>query len=208
MKWKNYQLDNNALKTTETVTLWRTERGTVEIGKNTLAVPIKLEDERKGFIFHGNGKLLLDTIVETREGAVGKPVENELNEPFLMLGNVEETEKHLSAATKDDLQKMGYKSEQEFIGKAENLFDQFSGKTRMHNHHCCGGGDGYGVVFSFPNEAGKLDTLVADGSKLVYAAKNQVFVSHGDRVVLKTSKEMVVSGDARESLFCMKKCTC
>jgi hypothetical protein len=196
------------LKTTETLTLWRTEKGTVEIGKNTLAIPIKLEDERKGFIFHGNGKLLLDTIVETREGAVGKPVENELNEPFLMLADVEETEKHLSAATKDDLQKMGYKSEQEFMGKAENLFDQFFGKTRMYNHHCCGDSDGYGVVFSFPNEAGKLDTLVADGSKLVYAAKNQVFVSHGDRVVLKTSKQMVVSGDARESLFCMKKCTC
>ena len=198
----NYQLDNTVLKTTEPITLWRTEKGTVEIDKNTLAIPIKLDDQRKGYIFHGQGKLLLDTIVETHEGAVGKSVESELNKPFLMLGDTEETQQRFSTATKEDLTKMGYESEQGFMDKAEDLFDQFFGKTRMHNHHCCS--NSHGVIFAFPNEEGKLDVLVANGSKLVYEAMNQVFVSSDDKVVLKTPTEVIVSGDNRKSLVIKK----
>jgi len=205
MIWQNYQLDNTILKTIEPVTLWRTEKGTVEIGKNTLAIPIKLNDQQKGYIFHGHGKLLLDTIVETREGAVGKPIESELNELFLMLGKTEEIQQHLSVAVKEDLTKMGYESEQGFVDKAETLFDQFFGKTRMHNHQCCG--NSHGVIFAFPNEADKLDVLVANGSKLVYKAMNQVFVSNNEKVVLKTPTEVIVSGDNRKSLV-IKKCAC
>jgi hypothetical protein len=201
----NYQLDNTVLKTTEPTTLWRTEKGTVEIGKNTLAIPIKLNNQQKGYIFHGHGKLLLDTIVETQEGAIGKPVENELNEPFLMLGNTEETQQHLSTVTKEDLSKMGYEREQGFIDKAEDFFAQSLGKMRMHNHECCGNNNG--VVFAFPNEAGKLDKLVCKGSKLVYKAMNQVFVSNDDKVVLKTPTEVVVSGGNRKSLV-IQKCIC
>jgi hypothetical protein len=203
MKWENYQLETTALKTTEPVTLWRTEKGTVEIGKNTLAIPIKLNDQRRGYIYHGHGRLLLDTIVETQEGAVGKPVESELNKPFLMLGNAEETQQHLSTVTKEDLTKMGYETEQRFVDKAEDLLDSFFGRRGIHNHECCG--DNRGVIFAFPNEAGKLDVLVANGSKLVYKAMNQVFVSNDDKVVLKTPTEVIVSGDNRKSLV-IKKC--
>jgi len=198
MKWQNYELDNNISKETEPITLWRTEKGTVEIGKNTLAIAIKLDNRQKGYIFHGHGKLLLDTIVETQEGAVGKPIESELNKPFLMLGNTEETQQHLSTATKEDLTKMGYENERGFVDKAEDLFDNFSGRKGIHNHECCS--DNHGVIFAFPNEAGKLDVLVANGSKLVYKAINQVFVSHDDKVVLKTPTEVIVSGDNRKSL--------
>jgi hypothetical protein len=202
MMWQNYQLDKTALKTNENMTLWRTEKGTIEIGKNTLAIPIKLDDQRKGYIFHGHGKLLLDTIVETREGAVGKSVENELNEPFLMLGDTEEIQQHLSSAAKEDLTKMGYEGEQRFIGRAGNLFDQFFRKTRMHNHQCCS--NNHGVIFAFPDEADNLDILVSKGSKLVYKAADQVFVSNDDKVVLKTLAEVIVSGDNRKSLVIKK----
>jgi len=205
MKQENYQLETTTLKTTEPITLWRTEKGTIEIGKNTLAISIKLNDQRKGYIFHGHGKLLLDTIVETQEGAVGKPVESELNELFLMLGETEEIQQRLSAAAKEDLTKMGYESEQGFVDKAVTLVDQFFGKMRMHNHQCCG--NNHGVLFAFPNEAGKLDVLIANGSKLVYKATNQVFVSNDGKVVLKTPTEVIVSGDNRKSLV-IKKCMC
>jgi hypothetical protein len=200
----NYQLDNTILKTTEALTLWQTEKGKVEIDKSTLAIPIKLDDEQKGYIFHGHGKLILDTIVETREGAVGKPVENELSGLFLMLGETEEKQQHFGSAAKEDLAKMGYEIEQEFIDKAKDLFDQFFGRTRAHSRHCCG--NEHGVIFAFPNEAGKLDILIAKGSKLVYKARNQTFVSNNDKVVLKTPTEMIVSGKNRKSLVI--KCAC
>jgi hypothetical protein len=89
---QNFQLESTILKAKETLTLWQTENGIIEINTNTLAVPIKLDNQQKGYIFHGHGKLLLDTIVETNEGAIGKPVEKEINEPFLMLGETEKTQ--------------------------------------------------------------------------------------------------------------------
>jgi hypothetical protein len=200
MIWQNYQLDGTIFKIAEAITLWRTEKGPIELGKNTLVIPIKQDSRQKGYIFHGHGKLLLDTIVETREGAVGNPVECELNE-FLMLGDTEEIRRRLSTATKDDVTRMGYESEQGFIDKAKDLFDQFFGNRGMHIHRCCG--DNNGVIFAFPNETGKLDILIANGSKLVYKAINKVFVSNKDKVVLKTPNEVILSGD-RQS-FVIKK---
>jgi hypothetical protein len=206
MTRENYQLDNNALKTNETMTLWRTEKGTIEIDKNTLAIPIKLDDKLKGYVFHGHGKLLLDTIVETQEGAVGKPVENELNESFLMLGDTEQIQQHFSTATEEDLKKIGYENEKGFRDKAEDLLDQFLGKRGMHSHQCCG--NSHGTIFAFPNEVGKLDTLIANGSKLVYKARNQVFVSTDSNVVLKTPTKVIVSADAGKSLVIKKHLCC
>jgi len=195
MLWQNYQLDNTILRTTEALTLWRMEEGIVEVGKDTLALPIKLDDQRKGYVFHGHGKLLLDTIVETDKGAIGTPVEKEINEPFLMLGNSEEIQQRLDSATQEDLTKMGYKSDQEFKSKAENLFDQFLGKGRIRSLQCCG--NDHGFVFAFPNEARRLDILIAKGSKLVYKALDKVFVSNKHKVVLKTPTEVILSHNRR-----------
>jgi hypothetical protein len=196
MIWQNYQLDNTILTTNEDLTLWQVDKGVIEINKNALAIPIKLDNQQKGYIFHGNGKLLLDTIVETDEGAIGEPVEKEITEPFLMLGDTEETQQHLSTANKENLTEMGYKSEQEFIAKAEDLFSQFLGRERIHSHQCCRGSV-HGFIFAFPNKAEKLDILVANGSRLVYKAMSKVFVSNENKVVLKTPKEVIVSGGRR-----------
>lgn len=195
MTWQNYQLENTILKTNEAMTLLKIEKGIVEIGKNALAIPIKLGDERKGYVFHGHGKLVLDTIVETNKGAVGKPVEKEISEPFLMLGDAEEIQQHFSTANKDDLKMMSYESEKEFMAKAEKLFDRFLGRKIVHDCNCCGNNDGF--IFAFPNEVGKLDVLVAKGSKLVYKARDKVFVSNKSKVVLKTPNEVIVSNNQR-----------
>jgi hypothetical protein len=199
MTWQNYELENTILKATEALTLWKIEKGIVEIDKNTLAIPIRLDDERKGYVFHGHGKLILDTIVETEKGAVGKPVEKEINEPFLMLGKTEETEQRLSTADKEDLKMMSYESEQDFSAKAEALFDRFLGKRILHGHHCCGHIGGF--VFAFPNKDGKLDVLIAEGSKLVYKAMDKVFVSNKSKIVLKTPNEVIISNDRRSLVF-------
>ncbi|UCE44239.1 MAG: hypothetical protein JSV57_01775, partial [Candidatus Bathyarchaeota archaeon] len=65
---RRYQLGSTILKTVKAIKLWESERGIVEVSKNTLAISIKLDDQGRGYIFHGHGKLLLDTIVETEEG--------------------------------------------------------------------------------------------------------------------------------------------
>lgn len=188
---QKYQLDNTVLKTDDILTLFRTGIGVVEISKKSLAIPVKLDDQVEGYIFHGHGKLLLDTIAETEEGAIGKPIDKEINEPFLMLGNTEEIQPHLNAADKEQVAEMGYENEQDFTTKAEGLLDQFFEKRRLHGHQCCGNIKGF--VFAFPNKTGKLDMLVAKGSRLVYKATDTVFVSHRDKVVMKTLDKVILS---------------
>jgi len=188
---QNYRLDKTILKAPEAVKLLHSEKGIVEIKEDTLAIPIEHDDELEGYVLHGHGKLLLDTIVETKEGAIGKSVEKEVNEPFLMLGNVEELQNHLSEASKNDLMKMGYENEQTFTNRAENLLNLFLSKRRVSNFRCCRAD--YGSIFAFPNEAGNLDLLVAHGSHLVYKTAREVFVSNRNNVVLKTPNGIVIS---------------
>jgi len=198
MTRQDYQLGNAVSKTTEAMTLWKTEKGIIEISNDTLAIPVKLDDEEKGYVLHGKGKLLLDAIVETEEGAIGKPVEKELNEPFLMLGNTEEIRERLTEASEEDLAKMGYESQQGFIARAEDLCDPFF-RGRIHSCRCFDGDRG--LVFAFPNEDNELDILVAKGSKLVYKAMDIMFVSNNDKVVLKSPDEMICKGNGKSVII-------
>jgi len=198
MTWQNYQLDNTVSKATEAITLWQTEKGIIEINKNTLAILIKLDDQRKGYIFHGHGELLLDTIVETEEGAIGKPVEKELNEPFLMLGGTEQIQQQFSTASGEDFTKMGYENRQEFVAKAEDLYDQFF-RGKVHSRQDFD--EGHGLIFAFQNEASKLDILITKGSKLVYKAMGMVFVSNENKVVLKSPTEVVCSNNGKSVII-------
>lgn len=200
---QQFELDNVILKATEALKLLQSERAMVEIDKDTLAVPIKLGDKIEGYAFHGRGKLVLDTIIETDKGAIGKPVEKELSEPFLMFGKTESIQQHMSMASKEDLMLAGYKEEREFIAKAEELLHEFSNCGKLHIHNCCS--DRQGMIFAFPNETGKLDVLLADGSRLVYKAKEKVFIANKDKIVLKTPYETILSS-SRKSMMIKRKC--
>jgi len=198
MMWRNYQLDNTVLKATEAIKLWQTEKGIVEVSKDTLAILIKLGVQRRGYIFHGHGRLLLDTIVETDEGAIGKPVEKEVNEPFLMMEDTEKVQPHLNPASKEDLTRMGYENLQEFVAKAEDLFDRVF-RGRVHSHR--GFDESDGLIFAFQNEANRLDILIGKGSKMVYKGVGIVFVSNEDKVVLKSPGEVVCSNGGKSIII-------
>jgi len=199
MMLQQYRLDNTALKATDALKLLQSERAIIEADGNTLAVPILLDNQRKGYIFHGHAKLLLDTIVETKEGAMGNSVEREINEPFLMLGDTEEILQHLGAPNKEDLTAMGYKDEQEFMAKAEDLLHKFGRRGKIWGHDCCSGN--YGIIFAFPNETGKLDILIADCSRLVYKAMDRVFIASKSKVILKTPNEMILSSNQKSLMI-------
>jgi len=185
MIWQDYQLDDVVSKTMEATVLWQAEKGLVEISKGMLAVAIKLGDKERGYMFHGHGKLVLDTIVETEEGAVGKPTEKEIDNPFLMLGNLEEAKQHLSEASQEDIAKIGYENQQDFLVKSRDLLDRFFKRRGSHGFHYSS--EDRGVIFAFQNENSKFDILVAKGSDIVYKSLGMVFVLNKDKVVLKSS---------------------
>lgn len=195
MTWHDYSLEETVLKATDHTMLWKSEKGLVEIEKDTLAMAIVHSDKKEGYIFHGRGKLLLDTIVETEEGAVGKSIERELGAPFLMLGDEEEIQKHLSPAGEEDLKKQGHGSSDEFLKKAEDLLERFCRRRGTDTGDCCV--SRRGAVFAFPNHDDKLDVLVLKDGKLVYKTANMVFVSGEDKAVLKSPEQIVVSNRGR-----------
>jgi len=192
MIWQEYRLDNVVWRVNDDLTLWRNEKGLVEIGKDALAVAIKAGNQVRGYVFQGNGKLLLDTIVETRAGAVGKSVKKEVKKPFLMIGDVQEIQRHLSVADKNDLNNMGYESEQGFINNAEDLFYRFF-KKRVRAFKFCN--DYSGFTCAFPNEVGGWDFLIAKDTELVYKAYDTVFISNDDRIVLKSKDGVILSNE-------------
>lgn len=199
MMWEKYKLGNMISRTIEDIKLWQAENGVIEISKGTLAIPIELGDQEKGYLFHGQGKLLLDTIVETEEGAIGKSVEEKLDNPFLMLGNTEKMQEHLSVASKEDLTRMGYENQQGFVERAEDLFNRFFKKgTGDHHQHFSGE---HGFIFAFENPTKKLDILFANGAKLVYTAKDTVFVSNKNNLVLKSPDEVVCSSNGKSVII-------
>ena len=186
--WNNYELDGTTSKIDQPLTLWKTDKGVIEINKNTVAIAITQDGKPQGYIFNGNGKLILDTIIETEQGAVGRPTEKALTEPFLMLGNPQNIEPHLIATTSED--------NKDFTTKAEDFFHQFFKNGRTSNTDCCCHHD-EGLIFAFSNQNSHSDLLVLDGSKIVYKAKRMTFISNGDRDVLKSPEHMVVSNRGR-----------
>jgi len=190
MIWHSYQLDDSILKTNDAVSLLKTERGLVEIGKDGLAVAVKLDGVVRGYVFQGRCKLALDTIVETKEGAIGKPIEKEVKKPFLALGTSKELQQNLSIANVDDLKGMGYENSQQFLTEARELLSHFS---RMGMGCCDFSADSEGSIFAFPNDSGKVDILLSDGSKLVYKAVGMIFIADGNKTVLRSPEHVIVS---------------
>jgi hypothetical protein len=187
MMWHHYDLSQTVLKTNEPLNLWKSDRGSVDIEKDTLAVALTLDGKPEGYIFGGNGKMILDAIVETDRGAAGKPIERKLTDPFLMVGNPEIMESRSFSAVTE---------EPDFLGKAQDLYHEFFrggehfGRGCHHHHH-------RGMVFVFKNDSGKLDLLIPHGSKIVYKAENMVFISDEKGAILKSPEHMVVSNHGR-----------
>jgi hypothetical protein len=176
--------------------LWEAERGVVETAEKTLAIPVMLDGSLEGYIYDGHSKLVLDTVIETKQGAIGRPVEKEINQPFLMLGNIQKAQQRLSATDQKDLSEMGYANQEEFISNAEDLLNKFFRGARTNE--CRHSIDG--LVFAFQNETNKLDILIATGTKLVYKTTNTVFLSNRGKVVLKNPSRVVCVSNGKSIL--------
>lgn len=209
MSKQHYRL-GKLFKATEDLPLWTHDRGRMQIAEDTLAVEVWLDDQLSGYVFHGNGTLLLDAIVETERGAVGNSVDRTFDEPFLMLGRRAEEQQHLRESEPEDFSKWGYEHQDAFVAKATALLDTFfEGSTWAGRHAERRWGKGT-RVFAFPNHKGRLDILLAKEASLVYTAQDRVFVMRGKKTVLtsrgrvaiaKPGKSVLVEGNYGSHLY-------
>lgn len=188
----DYQLSSEIFRTTQNVTLWKNEKGIVEIAADVPAVQIRFDEEPCGYIFRGKGRLRVDTIAETEQGAVGKPVDKEISEPFLMLGKTEGIQESLKLVDDEDLARLEIETSQDFVTEAEDLLEKFLQRS-SHGHRRRFKNELEGFIFAFQNEKGKLDLLIGKDTKLVYTAADKVFVSKRNKVVLTSDGEVVIS---------------
>jgi hypothetical protein len=119
-----------------------------------------------------------------------------------MLGDIEETAKHLTAANKDDLTKIGLE-EKEFLDKAQLILELFCKKGKIHGAERIE--DSNGLIFAFPNNENRLDVLSLKDSKLIYTAKDTTFFSNGHKSILQSAGQVVLSTDGR-SLIVHRPC--
>ncbi len=209
MTRQGYKLNSKVLKTTQNMTLWKNEKCIVEVNDNTPVIQVNLDEEVHGYVFGGNGRLVVDTIVETTKGAIGEPVEKDINKPFLMLGNPDSIQESLKPLEEEDFTSLEIKTKKEFLDKAEDLLDQFfEGSSDRHrrssfNRTCAR--DGF--IFAFPNEKDKLDILVCNDSKLIYTATDKVFVSKRNKEILKSHGEVVISKPGKSIFVSNDQCS-
>jgi hypothetical protein len=205
MKWEDYHLDAEISKTTVKITLWKNEKGIVDIANGTLAIKVLLDNKPCGYIFHGKGTLLLDTIIETEKGAIGRSIEKPLDKAFLMFGSLEETQHQFTNAGNEDLSIGDYEDQQQFMQAAQSLLDEFFDRSTNRLEHSKTLNNNGVLVFAFPNEVDKMDILVVKDSKLVYTSNDKVYVLKGERAVL-TSDEGVVVTNHGKSIIINKDC--
>ncbi|UCB61059.1 MAG: hypothetical protein JSW72_03115 [Candidatus Bathyarchaeota archaeon] len=200
MTWQDRQLATEASKTTETAVLFTNQKCVVETSKGTLTLEITRDNQPRGYIFHGTAKLLIDAIVETGQGAIGKPVEKTVETPFIMLGQPDAPLK-LNVAESDDFTRLGYTDQTAFKQEAERLLDRFFRDSTRRCGRVATQNDVEGCIFAFQEDTGELILLVANGAKLVYTAPDQVFVSKGHKTVLTQRGIVAVSRPGKHVLI-------
>jgi hypothetical protein len=147
-----------------------------------------------GYVFLGQGRLLVDAIVETEEGAFGKTVQRVLDGPFLMLGDAEQVSQHFSRVSSDELKRTAT-NEKVISSKAQEFLDRFSSRNSVN-------GPGHvrsrkSWVFAFSNDDSAMDFLVTENSKLIYTTRDMSFISNGEKSILHTSGQVVLSKQGR-----------
>lgn len=182
MIFDKVELGNRVQKLTQQETLWQGDKGTAKANQDTLLFPITQGSSQIGYLFQGDCTLILDAIVETRQGAVGKSIEKNLTEPFLMLAR-DLTLSTIDAEEKDVI-RIGYKDKQEFLNKMNDVANELLTGRQIGSHYHSPSNQSR--VFMFTNNGHKTAILVATGSNIVYKTKGFVFVANDDRIVLKS----------------------
>jgi hypothetical protein len=190
MRLCNYKVGSTPLKMGEDVRLLKTDRCLITASKDTLTLPITFNGEVHGYFLHGSGKLVIDTIIETSRGALGKPTERKLTKPFLMLGEIEEAKDKMVKAKLSDLNRAGYINLEAFQKRAKVLCEE------MLKREMCWTYDEKGRTrfFLFEIDSGDYALLVSRNAKnLVYISGKKVYVFSDNKSFMTSSNEVWIS---------------
>lgn len=150
----NFELGDTFHKFVKDTTLLKMDKCVIKVFKDSLALPLTFENVQ-GYFIHGNGRLLIDTIIETRKGAFGKPTEKELKEPFIAVGNIEGIKENIMEADRSSLTILGYADVKALREEAEETYRRILRETIFRRDF-----EEEGInVFYFSTECGAYQCL-------------------------------------------------
>lgn len=187
MTHDHVKLGSQPNKLTKDLTLLQNEKCIVKASTGTLTLPVLVDNEVRGHYFVGQGHFTLDAIVETPKGAVGKPVDKNLDAPFLMFGPITNIQENSVPATTEEISNMGYTGLEDFLARANDVLHRFIGHSHGHWHF-----ERDSHLLAFGNADNRWDILISDENKLVYTSKDNVYISKDNSKSIAVQPESVV----------------
>jgi hypothetical protein len=187
MTHDHVKLGSQPNRLTEDLILLQNEKCIVKASTGTLTLPVLVDNEVRGHFFVGKGHFTLDAIVETPRGAVGKPVDKNLDAPFLMFGPIKNIQENSVPATPEEISSMGYSGLEDFLAKANDVLQRFIGNSHGHWHF-----ERDSHLLAFGNADNRWDILISDENKLVYTSKDNVYISKDNSKSIAVQPESVV----------------
>jgi len=178
-----------------TAEIARTEKALIQVDSNSLYFPIIRAGVEVGGVFLGSGKVIVDAIVETRRGAIGKSEELIWNGSLILIStSVEWIPPSILPVSDKDLEYHQLKSKDEAREQAQQIFDRnlaeassrFDDFFVLRRHGWC--------VIILDKEHGKIHIL-ASKDRIVMKHPNSSLIIKGNRMVKKEGhKKVIIAG--------------
>lgn len=168
---RHIKLGKQPSKLSKDLTLLQNEKCLITVRGGTLALPILVEGNPRGYFFIGMGQFILDAIIDTPKGAIGKSLFADLNRPFLMFSADNTIVEDLVPASDQDVSNIGNANLEDFLLKANDVFAHI---TMVHNKYLKVEKGTQMFAFFSPDKT--WDILLAKEDKLIFTSRNKVYI--------------------------------
>ncbi len=173
----------------------RTEKALIQVDSGSLYFPIIRASVEVGGVFIGSGKVIVDAIVETKRGAIGKSQELIWSGSLILFSmSVEWVPPSILPVSNKDLELHQLKSKDEATEQAQQIFERnlteassrFDDFFVLKRHGWC--------VIILDREMGKIHIL-ASKDRIVMKHPNSSLIIKGNRMVRKDGhKKLIITG--------------
>lgn len=191
-QWDDLVLGALAGKVSETIEIARSKKALVEVTAGTLYFPVLFEEIEVGGIFIGSGRFVVDAIVETRQGAIGKSHDYSWDGSLLILSSGGEwTPPSVKLVQDKDLKSYHLKTTDEAKERATQILDRFTeSKFGWFSESYIRRGKGWRVTI-LDKERG-VTHLIAKQTRLIMKHSDTKIVLDGNRLLQKQGERKIV----------------
>jgi hypothetical protein len=179
------ELVNEPLKVVQTIAIADLEDTMVTVGKRSRIFPVveTRNYETIGYYITGDIYLGADTIVDTKKGAVGDPIEKLAKEAFVKCNNIDLSNTKSEALSEKDFRKIEMTAYRYFQKIHDSQFNKFNRQEWRFN----------GKRYSWPKDIEKLEFYI-----YLFEPEEFILIKDNDTII-------AIGKDDKEVIVCDKK---